>query len=128
MANHPTHDHQPTSPRHTRKGSNLDRNPHRRTGHTNQGDGPPDSNPDDTNSGSPDDSGTRSEDTDRPRRDRQSAASAQNGTSEISEESRAYWRPIVAAMAPMTSEELADVAAILRRIDHRLATEHDGLP
>lgn len=125
MANHPARDHQPTSPRHTRKGSDHDRNHHRRTGHTDKGDGSPDSNPDGTNSGSQDDSGKRSEDTDRPRRDRQSTASPQNGASEISEESRAYWRPIVAAMAPMTSEELADVAAILRRIDRRLWAERD---
>ncbi|MBB4683964.1 hypothetical protein [Amycolatopsis jiangsuensis] len=39
--------------------------------------------------------------------------------SQISEESWAYWRPIVAAMEPMTHEQLADVAAILRRIQAR---------
>ncbi|MFD9966096.1 hypothetical protein [Amycolatopsis sp. NPDC058986] len=50
---------------------------------------------------------------------------AQRTTSQISEESRAYWRPIVAAMKPMTSEEIADVAAILRRIDNRRRT-NDG--
>jgi hypothetical protein len=120
LTDHATHAQQTTA--HHLKGSDHDR----RTGHTNEGDGSPNSNPDGTNSGSPDDSAKRSEDTDRPRRDRQSTASAQNGASQISEESRAYWRPIVAAMAPMTSEELADVAAILRRIDRRLKAEHDG--
>lgn len=39
--------------------------------------------------------------------------------SRISEESRAYWRPIVASMEPMSGEDLADVAAVLRRIDAR---------
>ncbi|MBB4684638.1 hypothetical protein [Amycolatopsis jiangsuensis] len=42
-----------------------------------------------------------------------------DAASQISEESRAYWRPIVAAMEPMTHEQLADVAAILRRIEAR---------
>ncbi|WP_370934665.1 hypothetical protein [Amycolatopsis sp. cg13] len=52
----------------------------------------------------------------------------QRHTSQISEESRAYWRPIVAAMDPMTSEELADVAEILRDIDARLAAQENAKP
>jgi hypothetical protein len=40
-------------------------------------------------------------------------------TSQISAESAAYWAPIVAAMPPMTADDLADVAGILRRIDTR---------
>ena len=40
-------------------------------------------------------------------------------TSHISDESRAYWRPIVAAMPPMTAEEIADVGAVIRRIEDR---------
>lgn len=39
----------------------------------------------------------------------------QRTTSQISEESRAYWRPIVAAMEPMTDEDIADVAEVIRR-------------
>jgi hypothetical protein len=44
-------------------------------------------------------------------------------TSHISEESRAYWRPIVAAMSPMTAEEIADVGAVIRRIEDRRARD-----
>jgi hypothetical protein len=40
-------------------------------------------------------------------------------TSQISPESAAYWEPIVASMPPMTYEDLADVADILRRIHAR---------
>jgi hypothetical protein len=50
----------------------------------------------------------------------------QRTRSQISEESRAYWRPIVAAMAPMNSEEIADVAAILRRIEARYDAKPDN--
>jgi len=51
--------------------------------------------------------------------------------SQISEESRAYWRPIVAAMAPMTSEEIADIAQFcgaskLAAHPAQTATDHSG--
>jgi len=39
--------------------------------------------------------------------------------SSIDEESQAYWTRTVSAMPPMTPEEIATVAVILRRIDAR---------
>lgn len=61
--------------------------------------------------------------TGRPPNEDQPGIPVQRSTAHISdealEESLAYWRPIVAAMDPMTKEEIADVAAVLRRIDAR---------
>lgn len=39
--------------------------------------------------------------------------------SSIDAESRSYWKRAVSAMPPMTPEEIATVAVILRRIDTR---------
>lgn len=46
--------------------------------------------------------------------------------SRINPESRAYWKQVVAKMEPMTREEIADVAVILRRIDARIAARERG--
>lgn len=47
----------------------------------------------------------------------------EQATTLISDESRAYWRPVVAAMVPMNGEEIADVAAVIRRIEARTNAE-----
>lgn len=39
-------------------------------------------------------------------------------------ESAAYWARVCAALPPMTAEEIADIAVILRRIDERRNGHH----
>lgn len=46
----------------------------------------------------------------------------------IDPESARYWKRAVAAMPPMTPEEIAAVGLVLRRIDDRIAAQRDKRP
>jgi len=134
LTNRTTSDQQSTTPRQPRKGSDHDSNRHHRTEHdghtagTGTGDGSPDSNPNDTQSGSPD-SGERS-DTDWHRRDRQSTPARRPQRESYAEQQARLdaeavdrWAITVADWPPMTDEQIRALAVILNRIDARLATQ-----
>lgn len=56
-------------------------------------------------------------------KDRRSAAPCPSGPADIDPESWEYWTQQVSALPEMTSEEIAAVATILRRIDARRGTQ-----
>jgi hypothetical protein len=126
-------DPQPTTERHSRKGSDHDRNHHHHTvehgAHTGNGDGSPTSN---RPNSSPDDGGTRS-DTDKPEHHRQSTPARRprresyaQQQARLDAEAVDRWAVIVVDWPPMTKEQIRALAVILNRIDARQAQQSPG--